>query len=69
MVRQRHEYIAYIPRGLRFEDAARYIGISVVTFVHMVANGRMPQPKIIDDCLVWTVAKDPLHSLVIAVHD
>jgi excisionase family DNA binding protein len=41
------------PRGLSREEAADYIGVSPVTFDKMVADGRMPQPKVINSRIVW----------------
>jgi len=41
------------PRGLRREEAAEYIGVSVGKFDEMVTDGRMPQPKRIDARKVW----------------
>jgi len=35
----------FLPRGLRREDAAFYVGVSPATFDEMVKDGRMPQPK------------------------
>lgn len=34
-------------RGLNREEAARYIGVSVTTFDKLVADGRMPKPKML----------------------
>lgn len=41
------------PRGLRRADAARYIGVGLTKFDQMVADGRMPKPKLVDDCVIW----------------
>lgn len=41
------------PRGLKREEAARYVGISASKFDEMVKDGRMPIPKEIDACRVW----------------
>lgn len=43
----------WIPRGLRAPDAAAYIGIGKSKFFEMVGDGRLPQPKKIDGCVVW----------------
>lgn len=43
----------YAPRGLRREDAARYVGVSLSKFEQLVRDGRMPFPKEIDGCRVW----------------
>jgi predicted DNA-binding transcriptional regulator AlpA len=40
-------------RGLRREEAARYVGVSPTKFDQLVADGRMPKPIRIDGCLVW----------------
>lgn len=42
-----------LPRGLSREEAAEYIGVGASKFDQMVADGRMPQPKIIDARRVW----------------
>jgi predicted DNA-binding transcriptional regulator AlpA len=41
------------PRGLARAVAAAYVGISASLFDRMVADGRMPQPKMVDKRLVW----------------
>lgn len=41
------------PRGLRREEAARYIGLSPSKFEQLVKDGRMPAPRQIDACRVW----------------
>lgn len=45
--------IAYPPRGMSREEAARYIGVGVTKFDQMVADGRMPKPKKIDGRVIW----------------
>lgn len=45
--------LAYPPRGLSREEAARYIGVGPSKFDEMVADGRMPKPKRIDSRTVW----------------
>ena len=40
-------------RGLRRDEAARYIGISPTKFDQLVAHGRMPKPVRIDGCVIW----------------
>lgn len=45
--------LAIEPRGLQREVAARYIGVSASKFDSMVAEGRMPHPRIIDRRRVW----------------
>ena len=39
-------------RGLRREDAARYVGISTAKFDECVRDGRMPKPFRIDACVI-----------------
>ena len=41
------------PRGLDRSEAAAYIGIGVTKFDVLVADGRMPAPKMIDARRVW----------------
>jgi predicted DNA-binding transcriptional regulator AlpA len=45
--------IAYPPRGLSREEAARYIGVGATKFDEMVRDGRMPRGKRIDARVVW----------------
>lgn len=45
--------LAYPPRGLSREEAARYVGVGVTKFDEMVADGRMPRPKRIDGRVIW----------------
>lgn len=40
-------------RGLSREEAAVYVGVSARKFDEMVADGRMPRPKVIDARRVW----------------
>lgn len=42
-----------VARGLRREDAARYLGLSPTKFLRMVEDGRLPKPKRIDGCVIW----------------
>lgn len=49
----RHDSVAYAPRGMSREDAARYVGVGITKFDEMVADGRMPKPKRIDGRVVW----------------
>lgn len=44
-------------RGLRREDAARYIGLSASKFDELVRDGRLPRPARIDGCVIWDVRK------------
>jgi len=39
-------------RGLRREDAARYVGVSTAKFDECVKDGRMPNPFRIDGCVI-----------------
>jgi hypothetical protein len=41
------------PRGLSRAQAAAYIGVSPSLFDEMVRDGRMPQPKRINNRTVW----------------
>lgn len=43
----------WAPRGMRREEAARYVGVSPSKFLELVADGRMPTPKEVDGCRVW----------------
>jgi predicted DNA-binding transcriptional regulator AlpA len=45
--------IAYPPRGLSRDEAARYVGISATKFDELVKSRRMPRPKRIDSRVVW----------------
>jgi hypothetical protein len=49
----RPDAIAYPPRGLSREDAARYVGVGITKFEEMVADGRMPRPKRVDGRVIW----------------
>jgi hypothetical protein len=42
-----------LPRGLCRAQAAAYVGASVGLFNEMVADGRMPQPKVVNARLIW----------------
>jgi len=53
----RGDSIAYAPRGLSRDDAARYVGVGATKFDEMVADGRMPKPKRIDGRVVWDRVK------------
>ena len=41
------------PRGLSRVEAAAYVGVSPSLFDQMVADGRMPVPKVINSRRVW----------------
>ncbi|MFU0502975.1 helix-turn-helix transcriptional regulator [Pseudaminobacter sp. NGMCC 1.201702] len=45
--------IAYPPRGLNRDEAARYIGVGPTLFDEMVKDGRMPKPKRANSRAVW----------------
>jgi predicted DNA-binding transcriptional regulator AlpA len=45
--------IAYPPRGMSREMAARYIGVSTTKFDEMIVDKRMPKPRQIDGRVVW----------------
>ena len=45
--------IAYPPRGLARDEAARYIGVGSTKFDEMVSDGRMPRPKRVDGRTIW----------------
>lgn len=49
----KHDSIAYPPRGLSRDEAARYIGVGTTKFDEMVSDKRMPKPKRIDGRTVW----------------
>jgi predicted DNA-binding transcriptional regulator AlpA len=45
--------LAYPPRGMSREEAARYIGVGTSKFDQLVADKRMPRPKRIDGRVIW----------------
>jgi len=45
--------IAYPPRGMGREEAARYVGVGTTLFDEMVADGRMPKPKTVNSRVIW----------------
>lgn len=47
------DQIAYPPRGLSRDEAARYVGVSNTTFDRMVQLGWMPRPKRVFSRLIW----------------
>lgn len=49
----RPDSIAYPPRGMSRDEAARYVGVGATKFDEMVRDGRMPRPKRVDGRLVW----------------
>jgi predicted DNA-binding transcriptional regulator AlpA len=57
----RPDPIAYPPRGMSRDEAARYIGAGNTKFDEMVADGRMPRPKRVDGRVIWD--KGPLDEV------
>jgi hypothetical protein len=49
----RPDPVAYAPRGMARDEAARWIGVGATKFDEMVADGRMPRPKRVDGRVVW----------------
>lgn len=49
----RADPIAYPPRGMSREEAARYIGVGTTKFDEMVLDKRMPKPRQVDGRIVW----------------
>jgi hypothetical protein len=49
----RSDGIAYAPRGLNREEAARYIGVSPTKLDELIASRRMPRPKRVDGRTIW----------------
>ena len=49
----RGDAIAYPPRGLSREEAARYVGVGPTLFDEMVSDGRMPKPKRANSRVLW----------------
>lgn len=47
------DQIAYPPRGMSRDEAARYVGVSITTFDRMVQAGWMPRPKRVFSRLIW----------------
>jgi excisionase family DNA binding protein len=45
--------IAYPPRGLSREEAARYVGVGTTKFDEMIADRRMPKPRRVDGRTIW----------------
>ena len=48
-----NDAISYPPRGLSRDEAARYVGVGPTLFDEMVADGRMPRPKLINSRTIW----------------
>src|SRR5262245_26937186 len=49
----RADAIAYPPRGLSREEAARYVGVGPTKFDEMVADRLLPGPKRIGTRIIW----------------
>jgi len=49
----RTDSVAYAPRGLNREEAARWVGVSPTKFDELIASGRMPKPKRVDGRVIW----------------
>lgn len=47
------DVLAYPPRGMSREEAARYIGVGTTKFDEMVSDRRMPRPKRVDGRVLW----------------
>jgi predicted DNA-binding transcriptional regulator AlpA len=45
--------IAYPPRGLSREEAARYIGVGTTLFDELVRDHRMPKPRRVNSRMIW----------------
>jgi hypothetical protein len=45
--------LAYPPRGMSREEAARYIGVGATKFDEMVSDRRLPRPKRVDGRVIW----------------
>ena len=43
-----YDAIAYPPRGMSREEAARWVGVSTTKFDELVKDRRMPRPKRVD---------------------
>jgi predicted DNA-binding transcriptional regulator AlpA len=48
-----NDSFAWPPRGMSRVEAARYIGVGTTKFDEMIADRRMPKPKVIDKRTVW----------------
>jgi predicted DNA-binding transcriptional regulator AlpA len=53
--------IAYPPRGLSREEAARYVGVGITLFDELVADHRMPKPRVVNTRLIWDRAELDLY--------
>lgn len=57
MARPKAEVAARLPirRGLGEAEAALYVGLGATKFRELVADGRMPRPRLIDGSRVWDI--------------
>lgn len=53
MTKASGDSIAYPPRGLCSDEAARYVGVSTGKFYQMIKDGSMPRPKKTGGRKVW----------------
>jgi predicted DNA-binding transcriptional regulator AlpA len=61
-----------VPRNLRADHAAAYVGVSPSKFRQLVKDGRMPASFQIDGCVVWDrfdldAAVDKLKTAAVSV--
>lgn len=50
---ERIDPVAYPPRGLSREEAARYVGVGATFFDELVRRGKMPRPARIGRRTIW----------------
>lgn len=52
---KRHEVTARLPQimGMNEIEAAAFVGVSTFTFRQLVADGRMPRPRIVNSRRIW----------------
>jgi predicted DNA-binding transcriptional regulator AlpA len=50
---QLQDLVAYPPRLLRAESAARYLGMGTRTFLRLVSESKLPKPKRIGGVVAW----------------
>ena len=53
--------VAYPPRGMSREEAARYVGVGPTLFDEMVIDRRMPKPRRINNRVIWDRAELDLY--------
>lgn len=49
--------IAWIPRGLSREEAARYVGVGTTKFDEMIRARQMPKPRQVGGRTIWDRAE------------